>query len=47
MKNERENMEPQSARRKTLCSPGEYPLKDVTERIIPCDIRAWIIGKRQ
>jgi hypothetical protein len=28
MKNEGENMEPQSARRKTLCFPGEYPLKD-------------------
>jgi GxxExxY protein len=31
-------MKPQSSRRKTLCSPGEYPLKDVTERIIACAI---------
>jgi hypothetical protein len=38
MKNEGENKEPQSAWRKTLCSPGEYPLKDVTERIIACAI---------
>ena len=31
-------MKPLSAQRKTLCSPGEYPLKDVTERIISCAI---------
>ncbi|MBF8250597.1 MAG: hypothetical protein HW382_225 [Deltaproteobacteria bacterium] len=38
MKNEGKNMKPQSAQRETLCSPGEYPLKDVTERIISCAI---------
>lgn len=31
-------MKPQSTQRKTLCSPEEYPLKDVTERIISCAI---------
>ena len=31
-------MEPQSAQRKTLCSPGEFPLKEITNRIISCAI---------
>jgi GxxExxY protein len=30
-------MKPQRAQR-TLCSPEEFPLKDVTERIISCAI---------
>jgi len=31
-------MKPQRAQRKTLCSPGEFPLKKITERIISCAI---------
>lgn len=29
-------MKPQSAQRNSLCSPKEYPLRGVTERIISC-----------
>ncbi len=31
-------MKPQSAQRNTLCSPKEFPLKDITGRIISCAI---------
>ena len=31
-------MKPQSPQRNTLCSPKEFPLKDITERIISCAI---------
>ena len=31
-------MKPQRARRNTLCTQKEFPLKDVTERIISCAI---------
>ena len=31
-------MKPQRAQRKTLCSPGEFPLKEITKRIISCAI---------
>ena len=29
-------MEPQSSQRTPLCSPTEFPLKNITERIISC-----------
>ncbi len=29
---------PQRAQRKTLSSPGEFPLKDITEKVISCAI---------
>lgn len=29
-------MEPQSSQRTPLCSPAEFPLKNITERIISC-----------
>ena len=31
-------MKPQSAQRNSLCSQKEFPLKDITERIISCAI---------
>jgi hypothetical protein len=31
-------MKPQSTQRNTLCTQKEFPLKDITERIISCAI---------
>jgi hypothetical protein len=36
------NMKPQRAQRNTLCTQNEFPLKDITERIISCAIAVQI-----